>query len=145
MAASAFPCWRASRDALENARISVFLCNGADDPDREREHVEQLLAKRVDGIIVTARRADPRPPLNLRERRSRSLYAFAQVADPKALCLLPDDSGGGRLAGEHLIAPGAGGSRISPDPRLRGGAPSSRRAAAGAGRGGSALAAPTMS
>ena len=44
--------------------MSVFLCNAADDPDREREHIEQLLAKRVDGIIVTGRRADPRPPLD---------------------------------------------------------------------------------
>ncbi len=37
------PVLEGVEDALENARVSVFLCNGADDPDREREHVEQLL------------------------------------------------------------------------------------------------------
>jgi LacI family transcriptional regulator len=100
------PVLEGVEDALENARVSVFLCNGADDPDREHEHVEQLLAKRVDGIIVTARRADPRPPLNLRAHSVPVLYAFAQVQHAKSLCLLPDDSGGGRLAGEHLIANG---------------------------------------
>jgi len=30
------------------------------------------------------------------------LYAFAQVANPDAVCLLPDDLGGARLAGQHL-------------------------------------------
>ena len=100
------PVLEGIEDALEDARVSVFLCNGADDPDREREHVEQLLAKRVDGIIVTARRTDPRARLKLPAHSVPVLYAFAQVRDAKALCLLPDDLGGGRLAGEHLIATG---------------------------------------
>ena len=100
------PILEGIEDALESARMSVFLCNGADDPDREREHIEQLLMKRVDGIIVTARRADPRSPLRVPAHSVPVLYAFAQVRDSKALCLLPDDLGGGRLAGEHLIAAG---------------------------------------
>lgn len=100
------PVLEGIEDALESAQMSVFLCNGADDPNREREHIEQLLAKRVDGIIVTARRADPRAPLNVPAHAVPVLYAFSQVQDAKALCLLPDDVGGGRLAGEHLIAAG---------------------------------------
>ena len=100
------PVLEGVEDALESARVSVFLCNGADNPDREREHVEHLLAKRVDGIIVTARRADPRAALRVRAHSIPVLYAFAQVRNSKALCILPDDLGGGRLAGEHLIAAG---------------------------------------
>jgi LacI family transcriptional regulator len=100
------PILEGIEDALESARMSVFLCNGADDPNREREHIEQLLAKRVDGIIVTARRADPRSPLKVPAHAVPVLYAFAQVRDSKALCLLPDDFGGGRLAGGHLISAG---------------------------------------
>lgn len=100
------PVLEGIEDALESARVSVFLCNGADDPQREREHIEQLLAKRVDGIIVTARRADPRSPLKVPARSVPVLYAFAQVRDAKVLCLLPDDLGGGRLAARHLIAAG---------------------------------------
>lgn len=105
------PVMEGIEDALESARMSVFLCNGADDPDRERRHIEQLLMKRVDGIIVTARRADPRAPLKVPAHSVPVLYAFAQAQDAKALCLLPDDLGGGRLAGERLI--GAGRRRIA--------------------------------
>jgi LacI family transcriptional regulator len=100
------PILEGIESALESARMSVFLCNGADDANREREHIEQLLEKRVDGIIVTARRADPRSPLNVPAHTVPVLYAFAQVRDVKALCFLPDDFGGGRLAGEHLIFAG---------------------------------------
>jgi LacI family transcriptional regulator len=100
------PLMEGIEDALESARISVFLCNGADDPKREREHVEQLLMKRVDGIIVTARRTDPRLPVELSGHSVPVLYAFAQPRDARALSLLPDDLGGGRLAVEHLIAAG---------------------------------------
>jgi LacI family transcriptional regulator len=100
------PVMEGIEDALGSARMSVFLCSGADDPAREREHIEQLLMKRVDGIIVTARRADPRPAVKFPARSVPVLYAFAQARDRKALCLLPDDLGGGRIAGEHLIEQG---------------------------------------
>jgi LacI family transcriptional regulator len=97
------PLLEGIEDALENARMSVFLCNGGDDAERERRHVEQLLAKRVDGIIVTARRTDPRPALAT-GRSLPLLYAFAQARGASAPCLLPDDRGGGRLATQHLLA-----------------------------------------
>src|SRR5262249_46812642 len=96
------PLLEGIEDALEAARISVFLCTAADNLARERQHVSSLLAKQVDGIIVTGRRTDLRPPLDLAGFRAPLLYAFAQVADPGAVCLLPDDLGGARLAGEHL-------------------------------------------
>jgi LacI family transcriptional regulator len=88
--------------ALEPEQISVFLCN-ADDPTRERRHLESLLAKRVDGLIVTGRRTDLRPSIDLDGASLPVVYAFAQVASREALCLLPDDRGGARLATEHLI------------------------------------------
>jgi LacI family transcriptional regulator len=96
------PLFEGIEDAPEAARISVFLCTAADDLARERQHVSSLLAKQVDGIIVTGRRSDLRPRLDLGGIRVPLLYAFAQVADPDADCLLPDDLGGARLAGEHL-------------------------------------------
>jgi LacI family transcriptional regulator len=105
------PVLEGIEDALGSANISVFLCSAADDPERERQHVESLLAKRVDGIIVTGRRADPRPPLRLSHSSTPVVYAFARVSDPKAQCLLPDDFGGGKLVGDHLI--GAGRTRIA--------------------------------
>lgn len=99
------PVLEGIESALEATRLSVFLCR-ADDPARERRHVDALLAKRVDGIIVTGRRTDRRAPIDLGGASMPVVYAFAQATDPRALCLLPDDRGGAQLAVEHLIGLG---------------------------------------
>lgn len=93
-------------NAMGEARISVFLCNGGGDPSRERQHLESLLAKRVDGLIVAGARTDPRPAVEVGSAGPPVLYAFALTADPRALCLIPDNFQGGRLAASHLVAAG---------------------------------------
>src|SRR2546423_4688773 len=100
------PLLEGIEDALDAAQMSVFLCDARDDPAHERRHIDSLLAKQVDGIIVTGRRIDPRPPIRVGRARVPVLYAFAQVTDPHALCLIPDDAQGGRLATEHLLRAG---------------------------------------
>lgn len=93
-------------DALGATRMSVFLSSANDDPARERQHIDAFLAKKVDGIIVTSRRIDPRPPINVGNTRTPVIYALAQVAELGALCLLPDEAQGVRLAIEHLVQHG---------------------------------------
>jgi LacI family transcriptional regulator len=93
-------------DALGSAEILVFLCNVRDDPVRERQVISALLAKKVDGIIVMGRSVDPRPPINVGQSGPPVVYAFSRVLDPSALCLLPDDAQGARLATEHLLRTG---------------------------------------
>lgn len=100
------PLMEGIEDALGAAQFSVFLCNSADDPARERQHIESLLSKRVDGIIVTSRRTDARDAIELGAVGVPVLYAYTQVENPDALCLLPDDAQGGKLATEHLIRAG---------------------------------------
>jgi LacI family transcriptional regulator len=99
----AMPIVEGLEERLSERRISVFMCNATDDPALEARHVEQLLAKRVDGIVVTGRRADRRPPLQVPLAGLPTLYVFSQTDEPEALCLLPDDFGGARLACDHLI------------------------------------------
>jgi LacI family transcriptional regulator len=91
---------------LSENRISVIMCNATDDPVREARHVETLLGKRVDGIIVTARRADRRPPLAVETPGLPVLYVFSQTEDPNAFCLVPDDESGAYLAAAHLASLG---------------------------------------
>ncbi|MGF1626870.1 MAG: LacI family DNA-binding transcriptional regulator [Alphaproteobacteria bacterium] len=105
------PILEGLEECLSDSRISVFMCNAADDPEREARHVEQLLGKRVEAIVVTARRADKRPRLQLPASDVPVLYVFAQSDDGRDYCLLPDDEGGARLATEHLI--GCGRRRIA--------------------------------
>ena len=97
-----FPIVEALERRLFDDGIAIFMCNATDDPARERRHVEQLLGKRVDGLIVTARRADKRPPIAPAPRGLPVVYVFSYIDDPEALCLLPDDEGGARLAASHL-------------------------------------------
>ena len=97
-----FPIVEALERRLSDRGIAVFMCNATDDPPRERRHIEQLLGKRVDGLIVTARRADKRAPIAPAVRGLPVVYVFSYVDDPNALCLLPDDEGGAKLAVNHL-------------------------------------------
>jgi LacI family transcriptional regulator len=63
---------------------------------------EMLGARRVDGLIVTGRRIEPRPPVRARPGIP-VVYAMTQPADGGAPAVLPDDEGGGRAAAEHLL------------------------------------------
>jgi LacI family transcriptional regulator len=100
------PIMEGLEECLADQRMSVFMCNSADDPDRERRHIESLLGKRVDGIVVTGRRADRRQPLQISDPNIPLLYVYAQSEEPNSFCLVPDDEGGAVLAIEHLIALG---------------------------------------
>lgn len=105
------PIMEGLEDVLHEAGIVLFMCNATDDPEREKRHIDQLLGKRVDGLVFTGRRADRRPVPGLDLGGLPSLFVFSQSDDPTALCLLPDDEGGARLATDHLI--GCGRHRIA--------------------------------
>jgi LacI family transcriptional regulator len=98
-----FPIVEALEDRLADEGMAVFMCNATDDPARERRHLDQLLGKRIDGLVVTARRSDKRSSIASHVRDLPVIYVFAQADDANALSLLPDDEGGARLAVEHLI------------------------------------------
>ena len=102
----AFPIVEALERRLFDQGIAVFMCNATDDPALERRHIDQLLGKRVDGLVVTARRADRRASIEPAARGLPVVYVFSQVENPDALCFLPDDEQGARLAVGHLAALG---------------------------------------
>ena len=76
-----FPIVEALERRLFDHGIAVFMCNATDDPMRERSHIEQL-GKRVDGLVVTARRADRRAPIEPAARGLPVVYVFSQVEKP---------------------------------------------------------------
>ncbi len=101
----ALPVLLGVEDALQSGQMAVLLCDGRDDPIREQHYLRRLLARRVDGIIVTGRRSDPRPPIG-RDLPVPVVYAMSESANPADPSIIPDDEGGGRLAAEHLLATG---------------------------------------
>jgi LacI family transcriptional regulator len=100
------PIMEGLEECMSDRRMAVFMCNATDDPKREARHVESLIGKRVDGIVVTARRADRRARLEVPSPGIPVIYVFSQSDDPDSLCLLPDDEGGAILATEHLVTLG---------------------------------------
>ena len=100
------PIFQALEEQFAGQGIAIFMCNATDDPERERQHLDQLLGKRIDGLVVTARRADLRPPVGPLPPGLPVIYVFSQADDREALCLLPDDEGGARLAVRHLAEQG---------------------------------------
>jgi LacI family transcriptional regulator len=99
------PVMLGAEDALGTGQVSVFMCDTRDDPERERRYVEMLWARRVDGLIVTGRRIEPRPPLQTLPGIP-VVYAMTQPAGNGAPAVLPDDERGGAMAAEHLLAIG---------------------------------------
>ena len=99
------PLLMGMEEAFQDHAISAVLCT-VRDQEQEQTFLQMLLERQVDGIVVSARREDPRPVIDLGQAKLPVIYAHTQVADPEALCILPDDAQGARLAIEHLIGLG---------------------------------------
>lgn len=99
------PILMGAEDAFGAGRIDVFLCDARGDAVREQHHLQALLSRRVDGIIVVGDRTDPRPSLG-RSLPVPTVYAYAPSEDRRELSLTPDNVQGGRIAIEHLLACG---------------------------------------
>lgn len=87
--------------------FSVFLCNSFGEPAREKAHLDALLAKQVDGLVLLS-------GYRVRERGAPALpvgsvpvvYLYQYTRDIAAPSIIPDDEGGAYLATQHLLAQG---------------------------------------
>jgi LacI family transcriptional regulator len=93
------PIMLGAEDALSAGEMALLLCDTRDDPLREQHYLRTLLARRVDGIIVTGRRTEPRPPIAV---PIPVVYAFNGSTDPADAAVLVDDRGGAASAVTHL-------------------------------------------
>lgn len=92
-----------AENALVGGEISALVATARHDPVRERHHLRALVARRVDGIIVTGRTSNPRAPISV---PVPVVYAFAPSTDPTDVSVLPDEADGARQIVEHLHALG---------------------------------------
>jgi LacI family transcriptional regulator len=99
------PVLLGAEDALGAGEMALFFCDSRDDPIRLRHYVSMLVARRVDGLIVTGRVTDVRPPLEV-PPSVPVVYAVIRSANESDTCVTYDDEAGGRVAVEHLIAMG---------------------------------------
>jgi LacI family transcriptional regulator len=99
------PVMLGAENALGAGQISVFMCDTREDPARERQYVDMLLRRQVDGLIVTGRRIEPRPSIGT-GLGIPVVYAMTQSLDSDEPAILPDDHGGGQLVARHFVAAG---------------------------------------
>lgn len=99
------PILMGAEDAFGAGRMSVFLCDAREDAIRESYHLEALLGRRVDGLIVVGSRTDTRASLG-QDLPIPAVYVYAPSDDPRDLSLTPDNVGAGHTAVQHLLTLG---------------------------------------
>ena len=102
------PIMRGVEDVLSAGELATILCDTRDDPLRERSYLRSLVARGVDGIVVTGRRTEPRPPIDV---PLPVVYALAASTDPADASVIVDDAAGAAAAITHLL--GLGRTRIA--------------------------------
>lgn len=99
------PILMGAEDAFGKGKMSVFLCDARGDAIREKYHLDALLSRRVDGLIVVGSRTDPRPSLG-RNLPVPAVYVYAPSTDENDLSLVPDNVQGGADSAEFLVSRG---------------------------------------
>jgi LacI family transcriptional regulator len=83
--------------------FGVFVCNSFGSVAKERQHLELLLDKQVDAIILVgykvAERGAPAAPTG----QTPVLYLYEYTKSTESPCVLPDDRAGAELATAHLL------------------------------------------
>lgn len=92
--------------ALSEVQLASTLFDAVHDRRRRRDHVRQLQARHVDGVVVIGEGTDFRSASVTHEFGGPVVYALSRSDDPDDLCVLPDDAHAGRLAAEHLAGLG---------------------------------------
>lgn len=102
---------RGAAELASEHDYGVFVCNSYDQPSKERQHLELLLDKQVEGIILTgykvAERGAPAAPTG----KIPLVYLYEYTNASQCPCILPDDEDGSAVATRHLI--GLGRRRIA--------------------------------
>ena len=78
---------------------TVILCNSNLDGERERDYIDMLRAKRVEGLVIIPTSAEAVAPL----KGSSIFTVVLEYPIEGAHCLVADDYQGGYVATEHLI------------------------------------------
>ena len=94
-------------EAAAHARgYGILLANGGDDPVRELEHLDLLVERRVDGIVIISSRMTRRHAERLRSASVPTVLVNDTVAGSGLPSVTTAHRRGARLATEHLIALG---------------------------------------
>ena len=98
------PLMTGIENSLGAGQVPTLLCDSRADPMRERHYLHDLLSRRVDGLVVTGRKPDPRRSLG--PLPIPVVYALTQSEDPARPVLDLRRRPRGELAVQHLLSLG---------------------------------------
>lgn len=101
----ALPVMQGVTEGLIDHGVSVFLCALEDNPVLAQNHLDALMEKQVDGIIVAGRRVDRILPVNFGGLTVPVVHVMSE-GEPERVSYLPDEEQGARAAVAHLLARG---------------------------------------
>lgn len=90
--------------ALWACGLQTFLCDAAADPERERTHLQELVARRVDGILIS-HSGEPGELQRFAEQLTKPIVFFDRTVRG-VHSVGADNRLGGRLAAAHLVGLG---------------------------------------
>ncbi|MFN2419323.1 MAG: LacI family DNA-binding transcriptional regulator, partial [Candidatus Limnocylindria bacterium] len=97
---------RAVESAAHARGYAIVLANGGDDPARELEHLDLLVERRVDGIVIVSSRMTRRHAERLRRTSVPAVLVNDSMAGSDLPAVTTAHGRGARLATEHLIGLG---------------------------------------
>ncbi|MCC5974936.1 MAG: LacI family DNA-binding transcriptional regulator [Rubellimicrobium sp.] len=101
----ALPVMAGVSEGLIDHGVSVFLCTVEDDPALAQSHLDVMLEKQVDGIVVAGKRVDRLVPVDLAGLTVPVVHVMSEGA-PDRVSFRPDEAQGAELAIRHLLAGG---------------------------------------
>ncbi len=91
---------------LRKKGYSLVISSSEEDPELERQEIEQLLARRVDALIIASAQGGIESFRLIEEQKTPYILIDRSFAGLKANFVGVDDEAVGRIATEHLIAAG---------------------------------------
>jgi LacI family transcriptional regulator len=101
------PALAGAESTLGVANHAVLLTNTRGDPQLERNRIDQMAARGIDGLLILGGETDPRPPIRKDVATGIPIvYAYAPSTDPNDCSIICDNIHAGEMAIRHLIEQG---------------------------------------
>jgi LacI family transcriptional regulator len=91
---------------LRKQNYGIVISSSEDDPELERQEIEQLIARQVDVLLIASAQRSPRSFAYIEQQRVPYVLIDRAIAGLKASFVGIDDTAAGVLATRHLIEQG---------------------------------------
>lgn len=97
---------RATEDTANQFGYTVMLCNTDNDPTKEKQYIETLINKQIDGIIISSYTIEPEQILELQKQSIPVVLIDKAFPHHPIVSIHSDNRKGGRIAAQHLLDQG---------------------------------------